>query len=274
MPLRASATKRATKRAALRLDPGLRTPLYHQIYILLREQIMSGAYGDDALLPTEFSLARTYGVSRITAKRALDELKAEGLVERRRGRGTSVAKRVESRPVDANLSGLIENLLMMGLETEVEILAFDYVVPPDAVRGALGLGDGVEAQRAVRVRRLDGVPLSYTVSHVPAELGRSYQRGDLAKAPLLALLERAGVLIGSADQSISATLAGPEVAGPLGVQVGSPLLTITRTVFDQNGRPVEHIVILYRPDRYAYRMKLARVQGAATKMWSPAPATS
>src|SRR5258708_14342927 len=103
-PLRPRPSKRA---APARLAPALRTPLYHQIYILLREQIMSGTYGDDALLPTEFSLARTYGVSRITAKRALDELKAEGLVERRRGRGTSVAKRVESRPVHANLSGLI-----------------------------------------------------------------------------------------------------------------------------------------------------------------------
>ena len=260
---------RPSKRASPRLDPALRTPLYHQIYILLREQIVSGAYGDDALLPTEFSLARTYGVSRITAKRALDELKAEGLVERRRGRGTSVAKRVESRPVDANLSGLIENLLMMGLETAVEILAFDYVVPPETVRAALELASGVDVQRAVRVRRLDGIPLSYTVSHVPAELGRSYQRVDLAKAPLLALLERAGVLIGSADQTITATLAGPEVATALEVQVGSALLAITRTVFDQNGRAVEHIVILYRPDRYAYRMKLARVQGSATKLWSP-----
>jgi len=60
------------------------------------------------------------------------------------------------------------------------------------------------------------------------------------------------------------------VAPALDVQVGSPLLSITRTVFDQNGRPVEHIAILYRPDRYVYRMKLARVQGPATKLWSPA----
>ncbi len=272
MRLRPKAKPRArsAKRETITLDPALRTPLYHQIYVLLREQILSGAYGDAALLPTEFSLARTFGVSRITAKRALDELKAEGLVERRRGRGTSVAKQVESRLVKANLSGLIENLLMMGLETNVEILAFDYVPAPDLVRTALALDAGAEVQRAVRVRRLDGVPLSHTISYVPADLGRSYQRADLAKAPLLALLERAGVLIGSAEQTVSATLADPVVAPALDVQVGSPLLSITRTVFDQNGRPVEHIAILYRPDRYVYRMKLARVQGPATKLWSPA----
>jgi len=139
--------------------------------------------GKDGLRP--FELERAMLLAQYNLSRLVDRMAAEGLVERRRGRGTSVAKRVESRPVDANLSGLIENLLMMGLETAVEILAFDYVAPPDAVRAALVLAEGVEVQRAVRVRRLDGIPLSYTVSHVPAELGRSYQRADLAKAPLL-----------------------------------------------------------------------------------------
>lgn len=252
------------------VDPGLKIPLYHQIYVLLREQILSGVYGDRALVPTELTLARTHGVSRITAKRALDELKAEGLVERRRGRGTSVAPRIESRPVSANLGGLIENLLMMGLETAVEILEFDYVAAPDPVQRALELPVGAEVQRAVRVRRYNGVPLSHTVSYVPAVLGRSYAREDLAKAPLLALLERAGCLIGSAEQTITATLADAAVAPRLAVQVGAPLLSIARTVCDQTGRPVEHIAILYRPDRYAYQMKLTRVQGDATKLWSPA----
>ena len=71
------------------------------------------------------------------------------------------------------------------------------------------------------------------------------------------------------DQTISATLADTLVAPRLKVRVGSPLLSVTRTVADQNGRPVEYINILYRPDRYQYRMKLARVQGIAAKLWSP-----
>lgn len=253
-----------------RLDSRLPTPLYHQIYVLLREQILGGIYGDNELVPTEQELTRRFGVSRITAKRALNELAAEGLVVRRRGKGTTVASRVAVPAVNANISGLLENLLMMGLKTKVEILDLAYVPASDDVAKALAVSAGAEVQRAVRVRSLDGAPLSYTTSYVPAALGRTYSRKDLATKPLLELLERAGVLIGSADQSIGAVLADSVVAPRLGVRIGAPLLSVTRTVFDQHGRPVEYIAILYRPDRYQYRMKLARVQGAATKLWSAA----
>ncbi len=253
-----------------RIDSRLPTPLYHQIYILLREKILDGVYADNDLVPTEQELTRRFDVSRITAKRALDELAAEGLVIRRRGKGTTVASRVAVPAVDANISGLLENLLMMGLKTKVDIVDFGYEPAADDVAHALDLAVGAAVQRAVRVRSLDGAPLSFTTSYVPAALGRTYGRKDLAAKPLLELLERAGVLIGSADQSIGAVRADAAVAPRLGVRVGSPLLSVTRTVFDQHGRPVEYIAILYRPDRYQYRMKLTRVQGPATKLWSEA----
>ena len=268
----ASKPKTAARHSAAprAVDAGLPIPLYHQIYVLLREQILSGVYADQAMVPTEQALSDRFGVSRITAKRALDELAAEGLVVRRRGRGTTVVGRMPSEPLSANLSGLLENLLMVGLKTNVSIVEFEYVPAPKEVRDALALADGAEVQRAVRVRSHDGVPLSYSVSFVPGEIGRSYSPKDLVTTPLLALLERAGILIGSADQTIGAALADSVMAPLLGVRVGSPLLSITRTVFDQNGRPVEHITIRYRPDRYQYRMKLNRVQGRASKMWSTA----
>ena len=63
----------------------LPTPLYHQMFTLLRDRILSGEIPRGSRIPTEFDLAESFGVSRITAKRALDELAAEGLVERRRG---------------------------------------------------------------------------------------------------------------------------------------------------------------------------------------------
>ena len=248
----------------------LPTPLYHQIYVILREQIVSGLYAAQAALPAEHELMRRFKVSRITAKRALDELATEGLVVRSRGSGTRVVEGLKPAPLSGNISGLLENLLMLGLKTKVEIVDFGYVPASGDVAKALGVRLGEEVQRAVRVRSKGGAPLSFTTSHVPADLGHTYTRKDLARQPLLALLEKAGVLIGSAEQTISAALADTVVAPRLKVKVGSPLLSVTRTVSDQDGRAVEHISILYRPDRYQYRMKLARVQGAATKLWSPA----
>jgi GntR family transcriptional regulator len=246
------------------------TPLYHQIYTILRDEIVSGAYPNGAILPSEFELTRQYGVSRVTAKRALNELAAEGLVSRERGRGTVVRFEAPSPPVRASVEGLLENLLQMGIKTEVRLLDFDYVAASDEVARALGCEVGTIVQRAVRVRHMEGEPFSHLTTHVPEALGRSYSRDDLANRPLLALLERCGVIVSSAHQTLTATLADARIARLLDVQVGAPLLRITRTVYDQDQRAVEHITGLYRPDRYQYQMTLNRIDGEDRKIWSPA----
>jgi GntR family transcriptional regulator len=251
------------------MDASLPTPLYHQVYLVLRDKIVSGAYGAEGLLPGEPGLAEQFGVSRITIKRALDDLAADGFVRRRRGLGTHVVRRVAGKPVAGNMAGLMENLLVMGLETEVELLEFGYVLPPEDISRMLALGEGVQAQRAVRVRRHEGVPFSYLTTHVPEPIGRAYGRKDLASTPLLALLERSGVVAESAEQTLGARLADPTVAGHLEVSVGSPLLSLSRIVYDPARRPVEHIHALYRPDRYEYRMSLTRERGSAGNLWSP-----
>jgi len=268
-PMRAgTATARREPPREL-LDERLPTPLYHQVYLVLRDKIVAGVYSADGLLPGEPALAEQFGVSRITIKRALDDLAADGFVQRRRGLGTRVVRRVSANPLAGNMAGLMENLLVMGLETEVKLLEFGYALPPDDVRRMLGLDEGARAQRAVRVRRQDGVPFSYLTTHVPEAIGRTYGRKDLASTPLLALLERSGVIAESAEQSLGARLADPTVAAHLEIDVGSALLSLTRVVYDPAHRPVEHIHALYRPDRYQYRMSLTRERGSTGNLWSP-----
>lgn len=270
----AAALRREPKRE--QMDASLPTPLYHQVYLVLRDKIVAGVYGAEGLLPGEPGLAEEFGVSRITIKRALDDLAADGFVARRRGLGTRVVRRVAGKPVAGNMAGLMENLLVMGLETEVTLLEFGYVLPPEDIRRMLGLEEGVRAQRAVRVRRHEGVPFSYLTTHVPEPIGRAYGRKDLASTPLLVLLERSGVVAESAEQTLGARLADPTVAAQLEISVGAPLLSLNRVVYDPARRPVEHIHALYRPDRYEYRMSLTRERGRAGNVWSlpaaPVPA--
>ena len=265
---RAGAAAIRSERAAV--DARAPTPLYHQVYVILRERIRNGSHRPGTRIPSEQKLAAAFGVSRITVKRAVDQLAAEGLVARHRGRGTTVLSRLETPPVQGSLNGLLENLLAMGLKTGVEVVDFAYERPPEEVRRALAHLEGEEVQKAVRVRSLDGEPFSYLTTYVPAEIGRSFGRRDLARSPLLSLLERCGVEVTSAEQTITATLADTDVARHLGVGVGAPLLSLTRVVRDQHGRPVEYINVLYRPDRYRYHMRLSRVQGEARNLWSPA----
>ena len=247
----------------------LRMPLYHQIFLILRQQIMDGLHEYDALIQGEQELAETYDVSRITANRALDELAAEGLVVRERGRGTRVRYKPKARAYQASMDGLLENLIAMGLETEVKLLSFGYVPAAEEVAAALSCPIGQEVQRSVRVRSVEGQPFSFLTTFVPAEIGRRYGAEDLANKPLLSLLERGGIQVDAANQLISATLADAEVAGHLGVEAGSALLKINRIVRDRDGRPVEYITALYRPDQYQYRMVLSRVQGETHNTWTP-----
>jgi GntR family transcriptional regulator len=183
-----------------------------QVYLVLRDRILSSAIAPGARLPNENDLARFHRVSRVTVRRALAELERERLIERRRSSGTRVIYQPSSAPMTADIAGVLANLTEMGERTASKLLAFDYVPAPRAVADALGLDADDETQRSVRMRSVDGMPFSYLTAHVPARIGRTYTKQELATRPLLALLERSGVGIERASQRISAVLATPETS--------------------------------------------------------------
>jgi GntR family transcriptional regulator len=245
-------------------------PKYHQVYLVLREQLAEGHFGDGRL-PAELELVQQFGVARATVRKALERLQAEGLIDRRPGRGTvSRGAALPAQPSigqPSRLSGLLENIVHMGLRTQVSVLSCAVVGAPDAVAARLALPAGSRVQKAVRVRAGQQGPLSHITTWVPAELARRFGKRELARAPILLLLEGSGVRIGRAAQSISACPASAPVAAQLGVKRGSALLAVDRLVYDTDERPVQWLQGLYRPDRYQYQMQLSRVGGIAAKVW-------
>ena len=240
-------------------DNKLPTPLYHQIYVILRNKIIDQEFALGDFLPSEDETAQAFGVSRITSKRALNELADEGLVVRERGRGTRVIHKDPTAPQGANIEGMLENVMAMGLKTEATLLEFGYVKPTDRVVQALKCSPNSRVQRAVRLRSHEGQAFSHLLTFVPEPVASTYTQEDLANTPLLVLLERGGIAVSRAEQSLTATLADANVAPLLNLDIGAPLLRIRRVVYDQNNQPVEFITGLYRPDRYQYRMNLSRV---------------
>lgn len=250
------------------MSPALPLPKYHQIYLVLREQLAEGRFA--AGLPGEVALAGQFGVARITVRKALEQLAAEGLIERARGRGTmprTPAANEPRVPERMHLTGLLENIVSMGLRTKVRVLSCSVMPAPDAVAQALQLPAGTPVQKAVRVRSTKEGPLSLITTHVPAALAQGFGKRELAKKPILILLEESGVRIGRAVQTISARLADAAVAQELGVAVGSALLAVTRLIHDEQDKPVQWLHGLYRPDRYQYQMQLSRVGGIDAKVW-------
>jgi GntR family transcriptional regulator len=241
----------------------------HRLYLLLKEGILSGRLSAGRRLPGEMELAKAHNLSRVTVRRALDGLQHDGLIRRQPGAGTFILGAADPRAIVGDLSDTIAQLVAMGRATRVKLLRFEYVIAPSYARLALGLEEGELTQHVVRVRSHRGVPFSYLVTHVPEAIGRSYTAKDLAKEPLLSLLERSGVLAGRARQKITATLAGPDVASHLGIEIGEPLIALTRTVYDTAGAGIEHLSALYRPDMYQFEMELTRRGAASDRRWQP-----
>ena len=246
-------------------------PKYHRIYLVLREQLEEGRFS--AGLPGELALVQQFGVARVTVRRALEQLASDGLITRRPGRGTRPVEREPQaasgagEPARTRLTGLLENIVSMSLNTTVKVLEVETVAASPAVAAALDLVAGDRVQKAVRVRSTREGPLSHITTYVPDGVARRFGRRELARKPILLLLEESGVKVGRAEQSISARLADAEVAQRLQVAVGSALLAVRRVIFDEQERPVQWLHGLYRPDRYEYQMQLSRVGAIDAKVW-------
>jgi GntR family transcriptional regulator len=239
------------------VDPNSPTPLYHQIFVILRDKIYRGEYQRDSFLPGEQEIATFFGVSRITAKRALDEIAAAGLAMREQGRGTRVCIKPHSISVRGSVDGLVHSLHAKG-SSLVRLLEFDYVPVPADIAEKLGIPNGGEVQRATRIWYAEAGPFNHLTTFVPAVLGRRWRREDLENKPLVSLLEGSGVTISRVEEAITATLADDATAASLEVAPGSALLKITRTVFGDREQAVEYLVALYPPDRYQYTVTLGR----------------
>ena len=248
---------------------------YHQIYLVLREQLLEGKFAQG--LPGELALMQQFGVARVTVRRALEQLASEGMILREAGRGTRpLAVSASNAPAysasdnkggRAHLTGLLENLVSMSLRTSIAVLEVETVTASAQVATALQIAPGDPVQKAIRVRSTKEGPLSHITTYVPGDIARQFGRRELARKPILVLLEEAGVTVGRARQTISARLADVLVARHLDIAVGSALLAVRRVVFDTQERPIQWLHGLYRPDRYEYEMQLSRVGSIDAKVW-------
>ncbi len=240
------------------IDQNLAVPLYHQVYLVLRENIRNGAYGESAV-PTEAELCVSFGVSRITIKRAMHELTKEGMIIRQRGRGTFVAE--SSRLPQAkrdSLDDLLRNVMAIGAATEMQRLESGFIPAPPDVAEKLECQPGAIIYATRQIRRARGLPIAIIRAYVPQDVAERLKDRESNAQPMLAQLQKSGVAVARADQAISATIADPSVAAALSTDVGAPIIQLTRLVFDNLNRPVEWLSALYRADRYEYRTTLVR----------------
>jgi GntR family transcriptional regulator len=232
------------------------TPLHLQLFIVLRDEISRGARAPGSLMPTEGALCDRFGVSRITVRRALADLAAQGYVQRRQGLGSYVRDQLPAAMPAMNLS-LLDSLKQTARETQVEVLAVKSELPPEQVRALLQLQPGEHAVHALRLRKSGEVPLMLTEAWVPERIGRKVTEAALKRKALYEILMAQGVVFGRVIQEISAEAADPYRAALLRTKVSSPLIRMTRLLHDQQDRPVQHLVALLTPERSRVLMDIS-----------------
>lgn len=234
------------------------TPLYFQLYKLLNNCIIDGTFEKGMRLPTEKQLSKEFNISRITAKRSLDELAEEGLVERHRGIGTHVTYQYKPKPVHAPLIGMLQEIESMARNSRATVQDCAMLQPPQAIRDELGLKAGETALYLERIREREGRRFGYYISWTIG-VKKPPNPKIFEKTPRLSYFRQHGLDITHVKQTISAVAASDEAAKALGVEPGSPLLSLTRRSLNKV-KNKEHLMdllqVYYHPDRFQYRMDL------------------
>jgi GntR family transcriptional regulator len=232
------------------LDKGSFTPLYFQIQTQLTERIRGGGLRTGQALPGEEELARIFGVSRMTARQALQGLKSAGMAQRERGRGTFVVEPKVEKDI-TNRMGFSAEMRALGKRPTARILARTTMPaePHNAERLAIAPGAAVCMLR--RLRFADDKPLAIEEVFLPLDRFPGIETIDFSHTSLYdTMRSRYNVRFGSADEVIEARTSTREESATLEIRLHSSLLVIARILFDAADRPIESSRSLYRGDLY------------------------
>lgn len=243
-----SMTTMTPSARSTRSSPTKGTPLHRQLFLVLRDQIASGVYKPGEALPKEEALCEQFSVSRITVRRAMSDLFALDLVERRHAQGAFVRGDAPlMRPIPS--LSFMDGLKKAAMETDIKVLAVTQAEPPREVAQLLHIAPGERAVRIHRLRSIDKVPVLLLDSWIPSAFGDKLTAATVQKTALYELLVDQGIKFGRMIQEISASVADPEKAKLLRTEVGAPLLKLVRVMHDTKDKPIQYLLIYMSPDR-------------------------
>jgi GntR family transcriptional regulator len=225
-------------------------PLYAQVKVAIRREIESEMKAGDAL-PTEPELEVRFGVSRITVRRALDELVAEGLIVRQQGRGTFVREPQITQDLGVLMSWT-QSMRQMGYEPRTVSCVIDTVEPPPEVATMLNVARGEQVVHIRRLRYAGDEPICFMTNYLPTNLLTNVEERGLVDDSVHATLLSLGIKPTRADDKVEARPATEGEAEQLHIPAWSPLLQVTRLASDSSGRPLYVAVVASRADRYSY----------------------
>lgn len=248
-------------------------------YESIRDQVLDliGTLEVGAAIPPERELCQRFGVSRMTLRRALDELAREGVVERHQGRGTFVAAPKIAQQLE--MTSFSDDMRRRGMVPGSRTLTLSRIAAGAPLGRRLDVSPRATVLRVRRLRLADHEPMAIETLHVPEDLVPGLDARDLTDTSFYDLLEdRYGLAILWAEQTIEPTVVNAEEAAELAIPEHSPAFLFERTSRADDGRIVEFVRSIYRGDRYQLlvelrppRGRVARADDRARAVDAPAP---
>ena len=227
------------------------SPLYHQLKQRIAADIERGTYPTGSRIPPEHELEQLYQVSRVTVRRALAELTAEGLLERKQGKGTFVStprERVQLK----NLHSFHDCCRMNKVRPSTDVIHVKETAAGEKDAEELNLSAGSRVLETLRVRRADGVPV--VLERNRFSMAYAYLQDQDLTGSLYSLLRDYGVEPKLAVHDISLRFADEEEARLLETKEGTPLVCLHEVIYDQRGRPLHNSIQLIRGERFVFRI--------------------
>jgi len=241
------------------IDKGSVVPYYHQLKETVKALIASGKLKPGDMLPSEFALSEELGISRLVVHRAFRELVTEGLLIRKRAKGTFVS------PPSKRGYDVVGPLLSMtelsrnGMAPQNTILTQEVISAEGVVRSELGLAQGARVVHLYNLRLVNGLPLAVEDMYFPADRFPALADMKLDNTSVYAALEqRYNAHPQEACDVVSAGSATRDEARFLGINKGAPVMRVQRTSTDRQGLPVEFSRVAFHAERYQFTARVKR----------------
>lgn len=238
------------------------TPLYHRIQGMLRQQIASGQLAVGARIPSETELAQRFETTRSTVRQALAHLTFEGLIVRRVGHGTFVAKpRIEGHLAAGRPESFEEQMEQAGAHVGFRLIGFDEVPASPETATTLHVAPKTPIFRLRRLRLVEGEIVGYEDRSMLERIGARIPASALGTSSVIAMTEAAlGSRLSGVAVSVAAERARAKIAQLLAIRAGMPVLVRIHTFYDEAGKPILTGTAYYRADKYRFTFRFGRTE--------------
>ncbi len=249
------------------IDHDSPVPYYHQLEEWFRENLANGTLQPGQQLPSEAELCQTFQISRTVVRQALDDLVNEGLLYRRKGKGTFVAKPKISESLVQKLTGFYQDMVDRGFTPVTRVLEQAVLPASKLLAERLSINVGDKVIKIDRLRFVNNEPIVFVTTYIPYAACPGLLHDDLSNQSLYAVLEeKYGLEIVRGRRTLEAIAANDQDAKLLDIALGSPIVLLKSVSYLRDGRPIEYYEAKHRGDRSVFEVELIRVRAGESPL--------